>query len=173
MALPIRRFRDRLRRPRWMRWICAFACLCACSRGKSQAPPQAGPGGTPTVVVAQATQQTVPIYGEFVGQTQAANTVEIRSQVTGFLQQIAFVEGSIVQKGQLLFVIDPRTYAAALDQAKASLAQHEAALGKARQDVRRYRPLVAQNAISREQLDTAIAQEAQERANVAAAQAQV
>jgi membrane fusion protein (multidrug efflux system) len=153
---------------------CATACVLAlaagCSRRSGQ---QQATQAPPTVAVAQVTQRDVPIYGEFVGQTEAASTVEIRSQVTGFLQQIAFTEGAVVQKGQLLFVIDPRSYAAALQQARAALAQRLAALAKARQDVNRYRPLVAQHALSREQLDTAVAQEAQERANVEAARAQV
>ncbi|MFL5427975.1 MAG: efflux RND transporter periplasmic adaptor subunit [Myxococcales bacterium] len=142
----------------------------ACSRHPAQQQAAAGP---PTVTVAPVTQRDVPIYGEFVGQTAAANTVEIRSQVSGFLQQIAFTEGAVVQKGALLFRIDPRSYEAALQQARAALAQRQAALGKARQDVNRYRPLVEKHAISGEQLDAALAQEAQERANVEAARAQM
>jgi membrane fusion protein (multidrug efflux system) len=159
-------------RMRFAYLLAAIALAFGCSR-KDQ--PQGGQQqGTPqTVVVTKVTQRNVPIYGEFVGQSEAANTVEIRSQVSGFLQQIAFTEGAVVNKGQLLFVIDPRQYAAAVQQAKAALQQRQAALMKARNDVARYRPLVEQHAISREQLDTAIAQEAQERANVAAARAQL
>jgi membrane fusion protein, multidrug efflux system len=142
----------------------------ACSRHPQQQQTAAGPT---TVSVAQVTQRDVPIHGEFVGQTTAANTVEIRSQVSGFLQEIAFTEGAIVKKGQLLFRIDPRSFQAAQQQARAALAQRQAALEKARRDVSRYRPLVEKHAISGEQLDTALAQEEQERANVEAARAQV
>src|SRR3954464_3351800 len=149
---------------------CVAALGLACSRHPAQQQAAAGP---PTVTVAPVTQRDVPIYGEFVGQTAAANTVEIRSQVSGFLQQIAFTEGAVVQKGALLFRIDPRSYEAALQQSRAALAQRQAALGKARQDVNRYRPLVEKHAISGEQLDAALAQEAQERANVEAARAQM
>jgi len=149
---------------------CVLAVCAACSRRSGAQQAQQPP---PTVVVAQVAQRDVPVYGEFVGQTEAASAVEIRSQVTGFLQEIAFTEGAVVEKGQLLFRIDPRSYAAALQQARAALAQRQAALGKARQDVNRYRPLVEQHAIPREQLDTAVAQQAQERANVEAARAQV
>jgi membrane fusion protein, multidrug efflux system len=125
------------------------------------------------VVVAPVAATKVPIYGEFVGRTEATNTVEIRSEVAGFLQQIAFKEGALVEKGQLLFVIDPRPYETALRQARAAVAQRRAALLKAQKDVARYRPLVAQHAISREQLDTAVATAAEEAANVEAARAQV
>ena len=149
---------------------CVLAFSAACARKANQ---QQNAPAAPTVGVAQVGQRDVPIYGEFVGQTEAASTVEIRSQVTGFLQEIAFSEGALVDKGRLLFRIDPRSYAAAVQQARAAVAQRQAALGKARQDVNRYRPLVAQHAISREQLDTAVAQEAQERANVEVARAQL
>jgi membrane fusion protein (multidrug efflux system) len=124
-------------------------------------------------VVTRVLQRDVPVYGEFVGETEAANQVEIRSQVSGFLQEIAFQEGALVPIGQLLFQIDPRQYAAAVEQARAVLKQREAALMKVRQDVRRYRLLGQQDVIPRQQLDTAVAQEAQERANVEAAKAQL
>ncbi|HEV2416757.1 MAG TPA: efflux RND transporter periplasmic adaptor subunit [Terriglobia bacterium] len=139
--------------------------------GKDQKPAMGFP--PPAVVVAPVIRKTVPIYGEYVGQTAAVNMVEIRSQVEGFLEKISFVEGSTVQKGQLLFEIDPREYEAAVMKAKASLAQSEAALVKSKQDVARYRPLVGQHAISQEQLDTAVAQAAEDEANVEAAKAQL
>jgi len=127
----------------------------------------------PVVIVAPVTRKTVPIYGEYVGQTAAVNTVEIRSQVQGFLERIAFVEGSTVQKGQLLFEIDPREYQAAVLSAKAALDQSRAALAKANRDVARYAPLVRQHAIPQEQLDTAQAEREEAIANVEAAQAQL
>ncbi|MGH9378218.1 MAG: efflux RND transporter periplasmic adaptor subunit [Terriglobia bacterium] len=139
--------------------------------GKDQKPAMAFP--PPAVVVAPVVRKTVPIYGEYVGQTAAVNMVEIRSQVEGFLEKISFVEGSTVQKGQLLFQIDPLEYEAAVMKAKASLAQSAAALVKSKQDVARYRPLVSQHAISQEQLDTAVAQAAEDEANVEAAKAQL
>ena len=148
--------------------------LPACSTkadGKDQKPPMAFP--PPAVIVAPVTQKTVPIYGEYVGQTAAINTVEIRSQVEGFLEKMSFLEGSTVQKGQLLFLIDPREYEAAVMKAKATLAQSQAALAKSRQDVARYRPLVQQHAISQEQLDTSVAQAAEDEANVESARAQL
>jgi membrane fusion protein, multidrug efflux system len=118
-------------------------------------------------------RKTVPIYGEYVGQTAAVNSVEIRSQVEGFLERIAFVEGSTVRKGQLLFQIDPREYQAAVLRAQAALDQSRAALAKAKRDVARYTPLVRQHAIPQEQLDTAEAEQDEATANVEAAQAQL
>jgi membrane fusion protein, multidrug efflux system len=161
--------------------IVNFTCLLllGCSKGNdttNNKTTQQRPGANapaPLVVVSAVLQKTVPIYQEYVGRTEAANTVEIRSQVTGVLQSINFTEGSLVQKGQLLFVIDPSTYQAALNQTRATLVQRQAAYEKAKQDVARYTPLAQQNAIPREQLDTAIATQQQEAANVEAARAQV
>jgi membrane fusion protein, multidrug efflux system len=160
--------------------ICVSFAQPGCSGGdkskNNKAARQQRPGANvpaPLVIVSPVVQKTVPIYQEYVGRTEAANTVEIRAQVTGVLQSINFTEGSVVQKGQLLFVIDPGTYEAALNEARATLVQREAALGKAKQDVARYTPLAQQNAIPKEQLDTAIAAQQQEAANVEAARAQV
>jgi multidrug efflux pump subunit AcrA (membrane-fusion protein) len=127
-----------------------IANLSGCSRtdaGRASGggpPPQ--PAVAPQVIVTAVEQRTVPIVGEFVGQTDAANTVEIRSQVTGFLRQIAFREGATVKRGDLLFVIDPRSYQATLAQARAALAQAEAARQIAQRNLAMYEPLVAQHA---------------------------
>jgi multidrug efflux pump subunit AcrA (membrane-fusion protein) len=66
----------------------------------------------PTVIVADVVQKTVPIYSEFVGQTKAEETVELRARVEGVLQKVYFREGSPVRKGQLLFTIDKRPFEA-------------------------------------------------------------
>lgn len=139
--------------------------------GKEEKPHMAFP--PPAVIVSPVVRQTVPLYADYVGQTSAVNTVEIRSQVEGFLEKIDFVEGSVVEKGQLLFVIDPREYQAAVNKARAALDQAKAALSKSQRDVARYTPLVRQHAVSQEQLDTSIAEEEEGRANVEAAKAQL
>src|SRR5215204_4074814 len=69
---------------------------------------------SPAVVVAEVTQRTVPIYSEFVGQTKANETVELRARVEGVLEKIYFREGTLVKKGALLFSIDKRPFEAAL-----------------------------------------------------------
>jgi len=146
--------------------------LAACS-GKKEPSAAAAAMPTPTVVVTTLEPENVPIYGEYVGQTEAVNTVEIHSQVQGFLQEIAFKEGSIVHKGQLLFLIDPRPYEAALRQAEAQLAVQQAALGDAQKTAARYKPLVKQNAISQQELDSAVATVEEDEANVQSAEASI
>ena len=113
----------------------------------------------PDVIVAPVEQEDIPIYGEYVGETESPRTVELRARVEGFLIKVNFKEGSMVKKGDLLFVIDPREYQAALGKAKAQLAMDEAALLKARQDRRRYRSLRTKDAVSTSQLERAIAHE--------------
>ncbi len=109
----------------------------------------------PTVLVAPVISQTVPIWGDYVARTEARQTVEIRSRVEGFLEKLLFREGSQVKAGQLLFVIDQRPYKTALQEARGSLAQAQASLGKAQKDVERLHPLVAEDAAPKVDLDNA------------------
>jgi RND family efflux transporter MFP subunit len=127
----------------------------------------------PTIEVVKAEQKTLPVYQEFLGQTAAVNPVEIHSQVTGLLQEIAFREGSTVKKRQLLFVIDPRPYEAALNQAKANLAQTLAVLTDDQKNLDRDQILFRDNVLARQQLDTQTAATQEAAANVAAAKAAV
>ncbi len=85
----------------------------------------------PPVVVVEVTPRTVPIYEEFVARTQAIHTVELRARVEGFLEQVRFREGGLVHAGQLLFVIEQPPYEAALQSARAQLAQAQADLTRA------------------------------------------
>src|SRR5215470_3948392 len=87
----------------------------------------------PTVIVAEVKQKTVPIYSEYVGQTRADNTVELRARVEGVLQKVYFKEGAPVKKGQLLFTIDKRPFEAALQSAKAVAAKAVSDLAQAEQ----------------------------------------
>ncbi len=109
----------------------------------------------PAVIVAAVAPKTVPIYGEYVARTEARQTVEIRSRVDGFLERVLFKEGSQVNAGQLLFVIDQRPFRAALQEARGSLAQAQASLRKAQRDVERFKPLVAEDAAPQQDLDNA------------------
>ena len=74
----------------------------------------------PSVVVAEVIQKTVAIYSEFVAQSDAMDTVEIRARLPAFLEQLHFTEGTMVKKDQLLFTLDKREYEAQLDQARAA-----------------------------------------------------
>jgi membrane fusion protein, multidrug efflux system len=120
----------------------------------------------PAVVVAPVIQKTVPIYGEYVGRTEARENVEIKARVGGYLEKVLFKEGSRVKKGQLLFVVDQRPYKAALDDARGQLGQARAALVKAEKDVDRLRPLVAADAAPAQDLDKAEAEAQYSRAAV-------
>jgi membrane fusion protein (multidrug efflux system) len=115
----------------------------------------------------------VPIYLEAIGETRGNTEIEIRARVEGFIESVDFAEATPVQKGSLLYTIDPRPFEAALAQARASLAQAEAELQRAHQDVVLYEPLVAKNAISRQQYDTAVAVERAQASAVEAARAAV
>lgn len=122
-------------------------------REKMPAPP---PGPVP-VVAADVIVRDQPIYYEAMGQTLGSQDVEIRARVEGILESVHFREGAMVEKGALLYTIDPSTVEANLAQARGALAQAEAADDKARRDVRRLTPLWEKNAISRQMLDDALA----------------
>lgn len=141
--------------------------LFSCAKKAAPPPPP------PEVQVTAAVQRDVPIYVEFVGQTRGSKEVDVRSRVEGYLDTVNFQEGSFVRKGQLLYTIDPRPFREALAQANGQLAQAEAALGKAKDDVLRYKPLVEQNAIPRQDYDTAVSLQEAAKAGVEAAQAVV
>lgn len=141
--------------------------LAACS---GQEPPAQVP---PAVVVAAVVEQSVPIYSEWVGQTVGSVTTEVRARVEGIVEDVVFQEGMPVRSGQILYRIDPSIYTAQVRQAEGELARAEAGLAKAQADVNRYRPLVAANAISREEYETAVSIQAAAEASVRAARAVV
>ncbi len=106
-----------------------------------------------TVIVAEVERKTVPITQDFVSNTVAISTVDIRARVEGFLTEIAFVEGADVNEGDLIFVIDEAPFKAKLDQAKAQLESDQAALAFAEEQVKRYEPLMQKEYVAREQYD--------------------
>jgi multidrug efflux system membrane fusion protein len=106
------------------------------------------------VVTAQAEQKDVPVYLAGLGTAQAVNTVTVRSRVDGQLMRVAFREGATVRKGELLAEIDPRPFQVQLQQAQGQLAKDQATLENARLDLERYRNLIADDSIPRQQLDT-------------------
>jgi RND family efflux transporter MFP subunit len=137
-------------------------------------------GGAPDVQVAQVEQKDVPIYGEWIGTLDGFTNADVRAQVTGYLLKQGYQEGAFVQKGQLLFEIDPRPFQAALDQALGQLAQAKAALanaqavqGRTQLDVDRYIPLAKEEAASQQDLDNAVQNNLAAKATVATAEAQI
>ena len=147
----------------------AAAALAFVGCRKQEAPPSP----PPEVKVATVLQKDVPIYVEAIGQTRGSTEIEVRARVEGFLETVDFKEGFPVRKGQLLYTIDPEPFKAALAQARGKLAEAEADLTRARNDVIRYEPLVANNAISRQEYETAVSVEKASQAVVEAAQAAV
>jgi multidrug efflux pump subunit AcrA (membrane-fusion protein) len=98
-----------------------FPLLVACGGKPAEGPPPA-----PPVSVSAPVQRQIVDWDEFVGRFEAIQQVEVRPRVSGYVQTVAFRDGDIVRKGQLLFVIDPRPYDAALAQARADVARAEA-----------------------------------------------
>lgn len=144
--------------------------LMAGGCAEKEPPPPPSP---PEVLVADVVQRDVPVYLELVGQTLGFQDVEIRARVEGYLTNMAFQEGSLVRKGDLLYEIDRLPLEAILAEAKAEQATAEARLAKANNDVARYRPLVAKQAVSQRELDDAVAQQDAARSQVEAAKAAV
>jgi membrane fusion protein (multidrug efflux system) len=134
---------------------------------------QPAPQPPPIVEVVDVIQKDVPIYMEWVASIDGSVNATIRPQVTGYLISQNYKEGDVVKKGQLLFKIDPRIFQAALDQAKGQLAQQQARWATAKANLRRVKPLAAQNAVSQKDLDDATGMEQSAHAAVIAAQAAV
>jgi len=137
---------------------------------EKKAAPVAAP---PDVYVADVVQKDVPVYMELVGQTKGSQDVEIRARVEGYLDRVAFTEGTFMKKGELLYQIDPKPFEASLARAEADLATWKARLERTKNDVARYRPLAAQQAVSQQELDNAVSAEDAASAQVAAQQAVV
>jgi len=140
----------------------------------------AQPGAPPDVEVVQVEQKEVPIYGEWIGTLDGFTNADVKAQVTGYIMRQAYQEGAFVQKGQLLFEIDPRPFQAALDQAEGQLAQAKAMLANAQAvqvrtelDVNRYTPLAREQAASQQDLDNAVQNNLAAKATVATAEAQI
>ena len=133
----------------------------------------AQPAAPPEVEVVSVEQRDVPIYREWVGTLEAEVNATISAQVSGYLVSRAYTEGSVVTNGQLLFQIEPAPFQAALDKAKAQLTQAQAQKQKYALDVARYTPLAKTQAISQQELDDAIQNEATAQGQVEAAQAAV
>ena len=143
--------------------------LQGCGGVKASAPP----AKPPEVQVADVLQKDVPIVSEWTATLDGFVNAQIQPRVAGYLIKQNYKEGSFVHKGQVLFEIDPRPFVAALDQAKGQLAQAEAALGKAQQDVKRDQPLAEARAIAQSQFDNDIQAELGAKAGVATAKASV
>ncbi|PKO68494.1 MAG: efflux transporter periplasmic adaptor subunit [Betaproteobacteria bacterium HGW-Betaproteobacteria-16] len=151
------------------------AVLAAC--GQSAAPEGAAPAGggmpAPEVGVITVTPGDVGLVTELPGRLEASRVAQVRARAAGILQERLFREGSDVKAGQALFRIDAAPYAAALQSAQASLARAEANKAQATALAERYKPLVAENAISQQEFANAEAAQKSAEADVAVAKAAV
>jgi len=134
--------------------------------GRSGQPPQ-------TVRVGAVALGDMPLTIDALGTVTPFETVTIKTQIAGALQQVEFSEGQTVKTGDFLAQIDPRPYEAALAQAKGQLAKDQALLGQAQSDLARYEQLNKQDSISKQQVDDQAALVAQDKAAILTDQAQV
>ncbi|HWA59586.1 MAG TPA: efflux RND transporter periplasmic adaptor subunit [Gemmatimonadales bacterium] len=138
--------------------------LALSAAGCTKAPPPAPPPAEVSVVTV--TPRTIDEVPEFVGSVESSRSVPVRAQVTGVIVARPFVEGAAVKAGDVLYRIDPRTYEAAYRSAQARLAEAEARVTNAEANLARLKPLLADNAISRQDYDNAEAEAKQARAGV-------
>src|SRR5450432_340152 len=128
--------------------------------GPPGGPPGGGPGGrggragASTVGVASAKKLDVPVYLEALGTVTPLATVTVAAQVSGVLTQVLFKEGQMVKKGDVLAVIDPKPFQAALAQAEGGRQRDAAQLDSARVTLQRYQTLLGQDSIARQDVDT-------------------
>jgi RND family efflux transporter MFP subunit len=167
----------------------AFATSLGCARATSGAAPP-----PLQVQVVAVEQKDVPVYREWIGTLDGLVNADIKAEVSGYLTQQAYIEGTFVKQGQLLFQIDPRPFQASLDQAKGQLAQSEGQLEQARAqllqaeaqvsvseanqrrtqlDADRYAPLIQQQAITQQDFDNAIQNNMAAKAQLQSSKAQV
>lgn len=149
----------------------AIAGLSACD-GESAGPAERQ-AQTLQVIVTPSERRDVALTIEMVGTTLGTQDVPIRARVEGFLESLNFQEGTFVDKGDLLYTIDPQPFQARLVEAQSQLAAARTQLAKAASDLARIRPLAEMKAVSEQDLDGAVAQEAAARAGVQAAEAAV
>jgi len=130
-----------------------LVAAAGCRRREPPAPPPPEVETTPVV------QKDVPVVSEWIATVDGSVNAAIRPKVEGYLLHQLYKEGQFVHSGDRLFEIDPRQFRAALQQAQGALGQAEAQLAKAKKDVERFTPLVADRAISQQELDNALSAE--------------
>lgn len=146
--------------------ILAVNSALGCNSANEYVPPPPA-----VVTVAHPVEREIVHQLEFTGTTRSIEAVDVRARVMGYLQRIAFKDGDDVKAGDLLFVIEPAPFEAALDSAKAALQKAEASLTLAQADLTRTEPLVQRGALTAQELDVKRAGVATAQADVASAEA--
>lgn len=150
-----------------MAGLIAFVSACSSSSSQSQMPPP------PSVSVSAPLEEEVTQYDEFTGRFRAVERVEVRPRVDGYLEEIRFTDGELVEKGDVLFVIDQRPYRIALEQARAELESAQTRLDLAQKELSRAENLRATGAVSQELIDRRNQEYLSAKAAVSSAQAAV
>ena len=132
---------------------------------------KAGQAQPPDIKVVNVIQQDVPLYREFVGQAYGFVDIPIRARVEGFLEEIAFQEGTRVTKGQLLYRIDAQPFLAEVAAQQSKVAEAQTYLVNATNELNRYEPLAKINAVSQSDYDAALASKDAAEASLEAAEA--
>ena len=153
----VNRIQNVNRTPNWVWYTLIIIALCIIAAIIYVKWPRPGVPIYPTVSAEPVVVENVEIYVEYAGKIKARQHVEIRARVEGYLETMHFDEGGYVNKNDLLFAIDQKSYAARVEKAKAQLKKNEALKLKAERDLNRIRPLYEQNAASQLDLDNAIA----------------
>lgn len=152
--------------PIWLGLVFLAGCDSQADTAEQQPPP-------PEVSVAEVVVRDVRFWDEFTGRIEAVETVELRPRVAGYVERVHYNEGEVVDKGDVLFVIDQRPYRAALARAEAELAHAEARVDLTRAEAARAEALGQSRSISREELDQRRSAAAEAEAELLAARAQV
>jgi RND family efflux transporter MFP subunit len=130
--------------------VCLAGVLAGCDNkpaGNASPPP-------PAVTVSKPLQKSITEWDEYTGRFEALATVQVRARVSGFIDSIHFKDGQIVKQGELLFVIDPRPYRLAVEQAKSDVERAQAKLQIANADVERATPLIQNQTLTLREFDT-------------------
>lgn len=151
----------------------ALILLAGCTNSSGSKSGPKGPPPAVPVTASSAVQKDVPVQLRAIGAAEASSTVSIKTMVNGQIVKVGFREGQDVKKGDLIFVIDPRPYEAALKTAEANLAKNLALKDNAEKDVRRYALLIEKDLVPRQQYDQVVSNAASLAASVNADNAAV
>lgn len=149
--------------------VCSFIIMSGCTKKE----PAAKGRPSALVITAAVSRQNVPVQLKAIGTMEASESVAVRTQISGELTKVAFREGQDIQKGALLFQLDPRTYQAAIRKAEATLARDRIIMDNARKDYERYSQLVKDGIVTQEQAEGYRTRAESAAADVAADQAAV
>ena len=138
--------------------LTAIASLIACGSAKDNTKGTQLRDAAVPVTVAAATRHDVPVQVKAIGNVEAYNTVSVKSMIAGEITKVGFAEGQDVKKGDVLFVIDPRAYDAALAQSEGNLAKDKANAANAKAEATRWAALYKEGVVSREQHDQIVTQ---------------